>query len=103
MVPLAVLTLVFLCSYLIGAIPFGYLIAKAHGIDILQHGSGNIGATNLGRILGRKLGILVFLLDFLKGALPAAVRTLLGKFGGLDLPPSGLALGSRLAAIVVRI
>lgn len=67
---LAVLT--FLVSYLIGAIPFGYLIARWHGIDILREGSGNIGATNVGRVLGRRFGILVFFLDFAKGAAPAA-------------------------------
>jgi acyl phosphate:glycerol-3-phosphate acyltransferase len=60
-------------GYLIGAIPFGYLIAKSRGVDILRAGSGNIGATNVGRVLGRKLGLLVFALDFAKGAVPAAV------------------------------
>ncbi|GJQ60630.1 MAG: glycerol-3-phosphate 1-O-acyltransferase [Candidatus Scalindua sp. AMX11] len=54
-------------SYLIGGIPFGYLIAIAKGIDIRQHGSGNIGASNVGRILGRKYGIIIFVLDLLKG------------------------------------
>src|SRR5207245_2710432 len=50
--------------------------------------------------LGRKLGILVFLLDFLKGALAAAVGTWLDKSGGLDLPASMLGVGAGLAAIV---
>ena len=57
-------------SYLLGAIPFGYLVARARGVDIFSAGSGNIGATNVGRVLGRRLGILVFVLDFLKGAIP---------------------------------
>ncbi|MCI0379695.1 MAG: glycerol-3-phosphate 1-O-acyltransferase PlsY [Gemmataceae bacterium] len=57
-------------AYLVGAIPFGYLVARARGVDIFQGGSGNIGATNVGRILGKKFGILVFVLDFAKGALP---------------------------------
>jgi len=56
--------------YLIGAIPFGLLIARAHGVDIRKVGSGNIGATNVGRTLGRKWGILAFLLDVLKGLIP---------------------------------
>lgn len=60
-------------AYLIGAIPFGWLVARARGVDIFKHGSGNLGATNVGRVLGRKFGILVFLLDFAKGALPVAV------------------------------
>jgi len=68
---------VWLSSYLVGAIPFGYLVAKARGVDIYAHGSGNIGATNVGRVLGRKFGILVFVLDFLKGAIPTGVARIL--------------------------
>jgi len=67
----AVLTLI--GSYLVGAIPFGYLIARARGVDIFKAGSGNIGATNVGRVLGRKFGLLVFVLDFAKGAVPVAL------------------------------
>jgi glycerol-3-phosphate acyltransferase PlsY len=60
-----------IAGYFIGAIPFGYLVAKAaRGIDIRQHGSGNIGATNVGRVLGLKWFFIVFLLDFLKAAIP---------------------------------
>src|SRR5262245_43605206 len=59
-----------LAAYLIGAIPFGFLVAKARGINIQQVGSGNIGATNVGRMLGTRLGILVLILDFAKGAGP---------------------------------
>src|ERR1041385_8394048 len=54
-------------GYLLGAIPFGYLIAKIRGIDIRKAGSGNIGATNVVRVLGKQYGYLVFGLDFLKG------------------------------------
>ena len=58
-------------AYLAGTIPFGLLVARgAAGIDIRQHGSGNIGATNVGRTLGAKWGVAVLLLDALKGALP---------------------------------
>jgi acyl-phosphate glycerol 3-phosphate acyltransferase len=64
--------LLLLAAYLIGAIPFGWLIGRARGVDLFQAGSGNIGATNAGRVLGRKFGILVFVLDLLKGALPVA-------------------------------
>jgi acyl-phosphate glycerol 3-phosphate acyltransferase len=67
------LALVAVAAYLVGAVPFGYVVARAKGVDILSHGSGNIGATNVGRILGRRYGILVFLLDFAKGAVPTAV------------------------------
>ncbi|MBX3114311.1 MAG: glycerol-3-phosphate 1-O-acyltransferase PlsY [Fimbriimonadaceae bacterium] len=58
-------------SYLLGAIPFGLIVAKSMGIDILKEGSGNIGATNVGRTLGKKAGIFVLVLDVLKSFLPA--------------------------------
>ncbi|ARN57785.1 glycerol-3-phosphate 1-O-acyltransferase PlsY [Sedimentisphaera salicampi] len=57
-------------SYLLGSVPFGFLIAKSRGIDLRTVGSGNIGATNLGRALGGKWAKICFLLDLLKGALP---------------------------------
>lgn len=53
--------------YLLGAAPFGFLIGKAKGVDIRGQGSGNIGATNVGRVLGRAWFFAVFALDFLKG------------------------------------
>jgi glycerol-3-phosphate acyltransferase PlsY len=59
-----------LFAYLIGSIPFGFLVAKARGVNIKQVGSGNIGATNVARNLGWKIGALVGVLDFLKGYLP---------------------------------
>lgn len=55
-------------GYLLGSIPFGLLAGRAKGIDIRQHGSGNIGATNVFRTLGKTWGILVFVCDFSKGA-----------------------------------
>lgn len=62
--------LLFAGAYLLGSIPFGLLIGKAHGIDIREQGSGNIGATNLGRALGKRWAFAAFLLDFAKGILP---------------------------------
>ena len=59
--------LLFGAGFLLGAIPFGAWIARSQGVDIQKRGSGNIGATNVGRILGRKWGYLVFVLDALKG------------------------------------
>ena len=60
-----------LLAYLLGSVPFGLLIGLTHGVDIRNRGSGNIGATNLGRILGRKWGYLGFVLDVGKGLVPA--------------------------------
>jgi len=59
--------LIALGAFLLGSIPTGYLVARAKGIDIRKHGSGNIGATNVFRTLGKPLGIFVFLVDALKG------------------------------------
>jgi acyl-phosphate glycerol 3-phosphate acyltransferase len=70
--PLPLTILAAVAAYLVGGIPFGYLVARARGVDIFRQGSGNIGATNVGRVLGRRFGILVFALDFAKGALPTA-------------------------------
>ena len=56
-----------LASYLVGAIPFGLLLTKGSGIDIRSQGSKNIGATNVSRLLGKKLGILTLLADIVKG------------------------------------
>jgi len=57
-------------AYLIGSIPVGYLMGRAKGIDLRQHGSGNIGATNAGRVLGQPWGSICLALDALKGAGP---------------------------------
>lgn len=70
--------LVAIVAYLIGSIPTGFLMAKAKGVDIRSVGSGNIGATNVFRILGKGPGIVVLLVDALKGFLPA--RFLPGLF-----------------------
>jgi len=67
--PRLMLTLAFVlvASYLLGSIPFGYLAGRIAGIDIRQAGSGNIGATNVVRVLGKRYGYPVFFLDFFKG------------------------------------
>ncbi len=64
-------------AYLIGAIPFGLLFGRLRGVDIRLHGSRNIGATNVGRVLGRKWGLLCLALDILKGVLPVAAAGLI--------------------------
>jgi glycerol-3-phosphate acyltransferase PlsY len=73
------LLLTALGAFLLGSIPTGYLVARTKGVDIRQHGSGNIGATNVFRTLGKPLGVFVFMVDALKGF---AVVWLAGRFGG---------------------
>lgn len=57
-------------AYLLGSVAFALILGRVNGIDIRQHGSGNIGATNLGRTLGKKWGIACFFLDLAKGLVP---------------------------------
>ncbi len=73
------LILLYLGSYLCGGIPFGVVIAKLKGVDLLSVGSGNIGATNVKRALGTKFALLVFVLDVFKATGPAlAARLVVG-------------------------
>src|ERR1043166_968358 len=93
--------LILLAAYLVGAIPFGWLIARSRGVDLFHAGSGNIGATNVGRVLGRKWGLIVFALDFAKGAVPVALSRLLptdaqDAFG----IPHSLEVGAGLCAFL---
>ena len=67
------IALLIIGSYFLGAIPFGLLIAKAHGIDLRKIGSGNIGATNVSRALGKKWAYICFALDVGKGLAPMLV------------------------------
>lgn len=66
-------------SYLLGSLPFGLLVARAKGVDIRKVGSGNIGATNVLRSVGKPWGILVFVLDFLKGLAPVLLAQSFGE------------------------
>lgn len=59
-----------IASYLVGSIPFGLVVSRSSGIDIRSQGSGNIGATNVARLLGKKVGFLTLVLDLLKGSIP---------------------------------
>ena len=81
-------------GYLAGSIPFGFLIGRAKGIDLRKAGSGNVGATNVARVLGRPLGYLCFGLDVAKGLLPVLVA-------GLILRKDGLTTAEQLAWIGV--
>ena len=88
-----------LVSYLVGGIPFGFLVAKAKGIDITKEGSKSIGATNVGRVIGKKAYFAVLFLDIVKGILPGAlVPILVGAQFGLSAGEFGLICA--LAAVV---
>jgi len=69
-------------AFLLGSIPFGLLIAKSQGINIREHGSRNIGATNVLRVVGKKYGITCFLLDFLKGIVPTVIGMNICRYDG---------------------
>lgn len=75
-----------LFAFLLGSIPFGLIIAKAKGIDIRQHGSGNIGATNVLRVIGKKYGITCLILDALKGFIPTLIAISVIRFVGMKNP-----------------
>lgn len=67
------IALVVFAAYLVGGIPFGYIIGRMRGVDVREVGSKNIGATNVFRTVGKKWGLLAFACDVLKGALPTLV------------------------------
>jgi acyl phosphate:glycerol-3-phosphate acyltransferase len=87
-------------SYLLGAIPFGFLIARARGIDIRKVGSGNIGATNVFRSVGKSWGILTFALDVLKGFVPAFLFPLAVQLADHAEPAAGWRLLCGCLAII---
>ena len=80
-------------SYLIGSIPFGLLFSKLKNIDIRNEGSGNIGATNVFRVMGKGWGVSTFILDFIKGYLPVLLFPVLIHHSEYALPSLGLIIG----------
>ncbi len=72
-----------LAAYVIGSTPFGVILARARGVDLRACGSGNVGATNVARVLGRRWGVLCFALDVAKGFVPVLAAGWLLRRGGL--------------------
>jgi len=86
-----------LLAFLLGSIPFGLIISRAKGVNIRAHGSGNIGATNVLRVVGKPYGIACLLLDMLKGFVPVVIAVNLIRIDGrpAQIPvgiPEGWAL-----------
>jgi len=76
------LWLLILVGFLLGSVPFGYIVGKMRGVDVRKAGSGNIGATNVGRLCGKWWGYLVFFLDFMKAWLAVWGLTQVGEVLG---------------------
>jgi glycerol-3-phosphate acyltransferase PlsY len=89
-----------LVAYLLGSIPTGFLVAKARGVDIRTVGSGNIGATNAFRVLGKGLGIFVLLMDALKGYVAVQVGALVVSELLPGVPLEYLRITAGIAAIL---
>lgn len=79
--------LAFAASFLFGSFPTGYMIGRARGVDIRKLGSGNIGATNVGRVFGKRAWLLCFSGDFLKGFVPVLGTGILAGLAGKWSPP----------------
>jgi len=90
-----------LAGYMIGSIPFGFIIGKLHGIDIRKVGSGNIGATNVTRSVGKTAGKICFLLDFCKGLLPVLLLNLLVGRQVIAPPAGGVGAAAVILAVVL--
>lgn len=89
--------LAFALAYVAGSFPSAYLAGKARGVDLRKHGSGNLGATNVIRVLGTKIGLVVFAIDVAKGALPVL---LLPRYTISNFPPVWVAIACGVAAIL---
>jgi glycerol-3-phosphate acyltransferase PlsY len=84
-------------AYVAGSIPSAYIAGKLRGVDLRKHGSGNLGATNVIRVLGAKIGLVVFAFDVAKGALPVL---LLPRYTTSAWPPGWMAIACGVAAII---
>lgn len=84
-------------AYAAGSIPAAYIAGRVRGVDLRKHGSGNLGATNVIRVLGAKIGLVVFAFDLAKGALPVL---LLPRWTASSLPPVWMAIACGVAAIL---
>jgi glycerol-3-phosphate acyltransferase PlsY len=101
-VPILSFVIVAVAAYLLGSIPTGYLVGRARGIDIRTIGSGNIGATNAMRVLGKPAGIFVLLMDALKGYTACAWLSgwLIAQFAVAPAQQEGFRIFAGIAAVL---
>jgi glycerol-3-phosphate acyltransferase PlsY len=99
-------TVITTTSYLLGSIPFGLIVAKLHGVDIRKHGSGNIGATNVTRVVGKGAGYTVFALDALKGLVAVLIGSHIAQHYSFLITQtftSGTGPGLEIRHVITRI
>lgn len=107
-----VISAIVIAAYVLGSIPFGLIVSKSQGIDIREHGSKNIGATNVWRVMGKKWGLTTFIADVLKGVAavllakwiadhwPYPVRLPRGKIGHELLPHDYAGIAAAMGCIL---
>ncbi|MCS7207561.1 MAG: glycerol-3-phosphate acyltransferase [Dehalococcoidia bacterium] len=89
-------------AYLLGSVPFAYLVARAKGVNIFAVGTGNPGAANVFRMVSKPLGVLVLILDILKGMGAVGMGVLLGLGEWERIALGGLAIGGHLYPVFLR-
>ncbi|MFW5996792.1 MAG: glycerol-3-phosphate 1-O-acyltransferase PlsY [Verrucomicrobiota bacterium] len=103
-----IISVVIVSGYLIGSIPFGLFIGMFNGVDVRRYGSGNIGATNISRVIGRNWGITCFVLDFCKGLLPVLIVSLIFRENNTvmsDIAPlaaAGAAIAGHICPVFLK-
>jgi acyl phosphate:glycerol-3-phosphate acyltransferase len=95
-----VLIFIVVASYVIGSVPFGYVAGRLAGVDIRKIGSGNVGATNVVRTLGKRLGYPVFILDFLKGVAAVELSTLVFNHSSIQFSRELCAIAAGACCVI---
>jgi len=95
-------TAVLVAAYLLGSIPFSYIIARRRGVDVRRVGSGNVGATNVMRSVGRSAGLAAFALDFLKGTAATLVALSVAPGGALPALSAATAVLGHMYPVWLR-
>jgi len=85
-VPVGLIAVIVILAYLLGSIPFGWIVARSQGVDLRAHGSGNIGATNVWRVMGKKWGLITFFADALKGVVAVKLGMYLSAHWAIHVP-----------------